>query len=389
MKRDFQFIVLGLGGIGSAAAYWLSKRFGADVLGIEQFEIAHVRGESQDHSRIIRLSYHTPAYVELAKLAYRAWADLELDAAESLIRKTGGLDLWPAQPAIPMLDYTQSLTACNVAFELLDAGEIMRRWPQWRLSDDVVGMFQAESGIAPAARCNAAHIRMARAHAATLLDRTPVTSIGEVGGGEIEVVAGGVAYRTGRLLIAAGPWSNAALAHFKCQLPLTVTQEQVSYFVPFNLAEYAPERFPIWIWMDEPCYYGFPVFGEQAIKVAQDVGGSEVTAETRSFAPNPANLQRVESFTRQHLPSARASHLYTKTCLYTLTPDRDFVIDTLPDHPNVAVAIGAGHAFKFASLIGKTLAELAADGKSAANVDPFQIDRAILLEKNPPKSFML
>ncbi len=388
MRTDYESIVLGLGGIGSAAAYWLSKRLGADVLGLEQFPIGHVRGGSQDHSRIIRLSYHTPAYVQLAKLAYQAWAGVEADAAEALILRTGGLDLSPANARIPIADYSQSMAACQVPFETLDAREVMRRWPQFHLAEDVVALYQSESGIAPAARCNAAHLRMARAHSATLLDNAPITALRSVGN-EVEVEAGGQRYRCAKLIIAAGAWSNPLLAHFGIRLPLTITQEQVTYFASPQAADFLPERFPIWIWMDEPCFYGFPVYGEAGPKVAQDVGGAEVTAETRTFEPNPTALQRVEHFLRQTLPGILGPIIYTKTCLYTLTPDRDFVIDTLPDHPNIAVAIGAGHAFKFASLIGKTLSELVLDSTTVADVTPFQIDRAILLEENPPKSFMV
>ena len=161
-KRNFDTIVLGLGGLGSAALYWLSRRLGEDVLGLEQFEIGHVRGGSQDHSRIIRLSYHTPEYVELAKHAYEAWAELEEDASESLIIRTGGLDLWPANPPYPMSLYTDSMDAAGVAYERLSAAEVMQRWPQFTLDDDVTGIFQADGGIATPARSNAAHLRLAR-----------------------------------------------------------------------------------------------------------------------------------------------------------------------------------------------------------------------------------
>ena len=129
MKTDFDCIVLGLGGIGAAAAYWLARRAGGDVLGLEQFDLGHVRGASQDHSRIIRLSYHTPAYVALAKQAYSAWADVEADAGEKLIVKMGGRDLSPANSTIPLETYRASLTAEAVPFDDLDAAEVMRRWP--------------------------------------------------------------------------------------------------------------------------------------------------------------------------------------------------------------------------------------------------------------------
>src|ERR1700683_583475 len=116
-NRDYRYIVLGLGGLGSGAAYWLSCRAGREVLGIEQFELGHVRGESQDHSRIIRLSYHTPSYVQLAKRAYDAWARLGADAGEPVVLKTGGLDVAPRNAAIDLSTYTDSLTACGVPYE--------------------------------------------------------------------------------------------------------------------------------------------------------------------------------------------------------------------------------------------------------------------------------
>jgi sarcosine oxidase len=386
MKHNYDYIVLGLGGVGSGAVYWLSRQAGQKVLGLEQFEIGHVRGGSQDHSRIIRLSYHTPGYVELAQSAYRAWATLEADAGEKLIVKTGGLDLAPPNAAYPLTDYSDSMQVCGVPFERLTAAEVMRRWPQFQLTDDIEGLYQADGGIAPAAKCNAAHVRLAREYGATLLANLPVSSIREVGG-EIELVAGGQSFYCGKLIITAGAWTNNALAHFGLKLPLTVTQEQVTYFASPHAADFMPDRFPIWIWMDEPSFYGFPVYGENGPKVAQDCGGREVTAETRSFEPEPDNFRRVENFMKRYLPSAWGPVIYTKTCLYTMPPDRNFVIDTLPERPHISVAVGAGHAFKFASLIGQILSELAANGSTGHNIQPFQFDRPIMFEENPVRSY--
>jgi len=387
-RRDYDYIVLGLGGLGSAAAYWLSREAGSDLLGLEQFELGHVRGESQDHSRIIRLSYHTPAYVELARQAYAAWDALEKESGQQVILQTGGLDIAPRVSAIPLDSYSQSMQAQGVPFEHLDATEIMRRWPQFRLTDDIHGLYQERSGIAMAARANAAHQQMAREHGATLRERAPVMGIRSAGG-EIDVEAGDRTYRCHRLVIAGGPWSNGALAHFGMELPLEVTQEQVTYFASPRPRDFFPDRFPVWIWMDDPCYYGFPVFGEAGPKAAQDAGGKPVTADTRSFEPDPDNARRVRDFLGRYLPGAIGPEIYTKTCLYTLTPDRDFVIDRLPNAEGVVVAIGAGHAFKFASVIGKTLAELARNGRSEADITPFAIDRPILKQKNPPRSYMV
>ncbi len=387
MKRDYTSIVIGLGGIGSGAAYWLSRRAGSEVLGLEQFEIGHVRGASQDHSRIIRLSYHTTAYVKLAQQAYAAWEVLEQEAGEKLILKTGGLDFAPQVSKISLADYRHSMAEAGVPFEHLDAGEIMKRWPQFRLSDDIHGLYQADGGIAPAARCNAAHQRLARAHGAVLRDNAPVTVIRDLGG-EIEVVAGGETYRCQKLVLAVDAWTNHLLAHFDVKLPLTITQEQVTYFAAPRAADFAPDRFPVWIWMDDPCYYGFPAYGEPGPKAAQDVGGDEVTPETRTFEVNPAAFKRVEDFLARTIPAALGPVLYTKTCLYTLPPDRNFVLDRVTDRPNVFVALGAAHGFKFTSLFGKILSELAIDGSTGSHIEPFRFDRPILLEKNPPKHFM-
>lgn len=387
-KRAFQYLVLGLGGIGSAAAYWLARHSGANVLGLEQFPLGHVRGGSQDHSRIIRLSYHNTTYVKLAQAAYRAWTSVEADANEQLVYKTGGLDLSPAGSRLPLSDYTNSLTALNIPYEQLDAAEIMHRWPQWRLPDHVTGLYQTESGLVAAAKSNAAHQKMAREYGATLRDEVPVTAI-YPSGDEITVVAGGETYTCEKLVIASGAWTNQLLAHFGYQINLTVTQEQVTYYASPHPADFALERFPIWIWLDEPCYYGFPAFGEAGPKIAQDVGGQETTAESRTFAIDPVAFQRTDSFLRQHLPTAHGPVITAKTCLYTMPPDRDFVLDALPNQPNVAVAVGAGHAFKFASLLGKILSQLATVGKSEHDLSLFQFSRPILFAENPVKEFMV
>lgn len=386
--KTFDAIVLGLGGIGSGATYWLAKR-GARVLGLEQFALGHARGESHDHSRIIRLSYVTPAYVQLAKEAYAAWEEVERDAAERLVFKTGGLDLGPRDGAIPLRGYADAMEACGVAHEWLDAAEIRKRWPAFRIGDEVHGLFQPDGGIVAAEKATAAHQRAARALGATLRDDAPVTSLRTVDG-EIEVEAGGECYRAGQLVIAAGPWSGRALAFFGLRVPLEVTKEQAMYFAAPELALFEFGRFPVWIWMDDPSFYGFPVFGEPgAVKVTQDAGGRVVDPDTRGFDEDLDITARVRGFLANHLPGALGPQRVVKTCLYTLTPDRDFIIDRLPEHPNVCVAIGAGHAFKFASVIGRILADLALDGSTRSGIEDFAISRPILALDAPPKSYMV
>jgi sarcosine oxidase len=384
-RTDWDVVVVGLGALGSAAAYWAATRAGVRVLGLERFELGHANGASADHSRIIRLSYHRPDYVRLAKRTYETWTEVEAEAGERIVTVTGGLDLWPADPAIPQGDYTNSLAAEGVAFELLDAAEIMHRWPQWRLTDDVTGMWQARGGLADPYRGNAAHRRLAETRGATLRERTPVDAIREVDGA-YEVDAGGETLTAGAVVLATDAWTNELLAGFDRRLPLTVTKEQVAYFDVPDPGAFAPERFPVWIWMDDPSFYGFPVYGEAGPKVAQDCGGRPIDLGTRTFEPDEAISARVRGFLEQRLPGAVGPELYTKTCLYTLTPERDFVIDRLPDAPGVVVGLGAAHGYKFASVIGRILVELALDGRSPsdAELEAFRIDRPMLLEADPP-----
>src|SRR3954468_13357671 len=148
VRNEWDAIVVGLGAIGSGAAYWLSRRLGTGVLGVEQFELGHTKGAGQDHSRIIRLSYHRPDYVRLARRAYATWADVEAESDTTIVTRTGGLDIGPYDGAIPLQDYIDAMTAENVPFEHLDGPAIMRRWPQWRLGDEHHGLFQADAGIA-------------------------------------------------------------------------------------------------------------------------------------------------------------------------------------------------------------------------------------------------
>jgi sarcosine oxidase len=388
---DVDHVVVGLGGLGSAAAYWLARLSDeagrpARVVGLEQYALGHDRGASQDHSRIIRLSYHTPHYVALARQAYRAWADVEAELGRSLIVRTGGLDLWPRGAAIPMEDYTSSLVAEGVPFELLDAAEIVRRYPPFRLDGDVVGLFQADAGIAPAALGNAAHQQLATARGAELRAHTAVSGIHSDGAGELNVTAAGATYRTGSLVVCADAWTNDVLAPLGVRLPLTVTREQVAYFPVRDPDGFAPERFPVWIWMDDPSFYGLPVFGEPgAVKAAEDVGGQPTTAATRTFDSDEAALHRLTGFLARTVPGMVDGRTpRVKTCLYTLTPDRDFVLGDVPGHPGVQVALGAAHGYKFASWFGRTLAERAVHGSAGDDLAPFRIDRPVLLDPNPP-----
>jgi sarcosine oxidase len=255
------------------------------------------------------------------------------------------------------------------------------------VDDGTVGLYQAQGGIAPAARCNRTHQALARAHGATLLDNTPATNVRALPAG-MEVTTPDATYRCRKLVVTADAWTNRVLAPLGVRIPLTSTQEQVAYYAAPNLDDFRPDRFPSWIWYDVPCFYGLAVYGEErGVKVAQDIGGAEITPETRTFEPNQRTLERVGAFMRQHMPGAIGPIVSLKTCIYTMTPDRDFVIDTLSDYPRVAVGLGAAHGFKFASIIGRVLSDLAIDGRSDYSAPKFAASRAILRKDNPPRIF--
>ena len=360
----YDAIVVGLGGIGSAAAYRLAAAGGRRILGLEQFELGHDRGASSDVSRITRLSYHRREYVELAIEAQVAWRDVEQASGESIITLTGGLDLAPPGAKESIDDYAEAMTAARVPFEWLDDAEVARRWPQWRLDAGTRAIFQANGGIADPDRGNAAHRRLALEAGATLLEHARVATIDDHAGELVVELEDGRRFTGGSVVIATDAWTNDLLEPLGRPLPLTVTREQVTWFEAADPGAFEPGRFPIWIWLDQPSFYGFPTYRGPGPKVGEDVGGRETTARTRDFLTDPDCLGRVERFMGERLPGTGRA-IATKTCLYTLTPDRDFVLDRVPEHPGVIVALGAAHAYKFAALFGRILAELALDPQQA------------------------
>jgi sarcosine oxidase len=379
-RADRAVGVIGLGGLGSAAAYWLARR-GVDVVAFEQFELGHVRGASHDHSRIIRRSYHTPGYVELSARAYDAWADVERDSGEAIVTRTGGVDLFPDGGTIDPSSYTSSLDAVGVPYEWIDGVEVCRRWPAFAdgdiLDDSVMAIYSPDTGIVPAGRGTAILQRLAREHGADLCPNTTVRSI-RPSGGEVDVVTADGVVRCGSVIITADAWTNALLAPIDHELPLIVLREQVSYFPTADLAPFARGRFPVWIWMDDPCYYGFPVYGDtSAVKAAEDCGGPEVDADTRTFDSDADMESRLGEFMRG-LVGARLGRPRSTTCLYTMTSDRDFVVDRLPEIPQVVVGLGAAHGFKFAAWFGRALAGLACGDAPAPELAPFAFTRPSL-----------
>jgi sarcosine oxidase len=247
----------------------------------------------------------------------------------------------------------------------------MRRWPQFRVPEDHEAVFQPDGGILDIRRAGAVHVALARARGATVLADAGVSEI-RPGADGVELVTAAGVFRAEKVVLCAGAWTRGLLSGLGIEWPIRLTQEQVTYYATPNLADFAPDRFPIWLWHgdgdDE--YYGFPVYGEVATKAAQDLGGPEARVEDAPWTPDAARVRRVAEFAESILPGYTGPELYTRCCLYDMPPDRDFVVDFVPGQPRIAVCIGAGHAAKFAGLLGRILSDLV--------VDAFRADRPAL-----------
>jgi sarcosine oxidase len=213
--------------------------------------------------------------------------------------------------------------------------------------------------------------RLAAEAGATLLGSTPVTAVTDRGN-HVVVEAGGTTYTCTGVVVAADAWTNQVLGGLGVEIPLTVTLEQPTYFEPTDPAAY--RDLPLWIWMDEPSYYGFPCYGEDTVKAAQDCGGPVVDPDARTSAPDPEMLDRLTSFMGSLLPGS-GPVVRSLRCQYTLTPDRDFVLAAVPGHPSVVVGLGSAHGFKFAPTFGRILADLVSTGGTSSDVSAFGFDR--------------
>ena len=375
--ESFEVAVVGMGAIGSATAYHLARR-GAKVVAFEQYELGHVRGASHDTSRIVRTSYGSTAYVRLAQSAYRDWADLERESGERLLTITGGVILIPIDGPYSATDFTVALNECGVEHELLSPAEVQARWPQFRVPENVETVYTADTGIAHASRTVATLQMRARTHGAEIRDRTAVLSLTPDAEGVVVHTANGD-IRAGKVVVAADAWTNMLLEPLDAAIPLDIMQEQVTYFHPAEPDQYDRARFPVWIWEDDECYYGFPTFGEPSIKAARDVSENRMNPEQRSFVPSPELTAQLSEFMDGLIPG-KGPELRTVTCQYALTKDRRFVLSALPQHPDIIVGLAAGHGFKFTPTLGRVLAELALDGESTDDLSEFDAADSMVRE---------
>jgi sarcosine oxidase len=379
MPRHYRVIVIGCGAIGAATAYWLSRQLPDDaVLALEQYQLGHGRGASEDHSRVIRHAYSRTDYTALTSAAYQTWSVAERETGLRLVYRTGGLIIAEAGTAgfESLESAAAAMTASGLPFELLTGDHVSERWPQWQLADRHTALFDPEAGILDIRRATAAHLALARARGAAIRPEAPVSAIVE-STHEVTVTAAGDRYSADRVILAGGAWNPILLEMLGTSLPITLTQEQVTYFATPNVRAFTPERFTVFglIAPDGLLYYGLPVYGEVAVKAGIDGAGPVVTPATRTDTADPQRVAQLRAFLERYLPGALGPELYTRVCCYDFPPDRDFIADYLPGSARVLVCAGAGHAGKFAALLGRILTELAIDGTSSFPISAFRADR--------------
>jgi sarcosine oxidase len=379
VPSTYDVIVVGLGGLGAATTCQLAWA-GQRVLGIEQFELGHDRGASHDTSRILRHSYHRPDYVRLTMEAYADWAALEETSGQQLVMTTGGLDMCPTDSTLTLDDYADSLAEAGFPYERLNADDIQARWPQISADESTAGLYQASTGIVPAGRTTATLQSLAASAGATLVERTPALGLRDHGN-SVTVVTPNREFSAAAVVVCADAWAQRLVAPLGWNLQLTVLDQQVTYFEPSVPDTFAPGRFPVWAWVDDPGFYGFPCYGEPTVKAGEDCGGPVVDPDERVPGTDHDALGRLSQFMSRTFP-ASGGVLRSVRCLYTLTPDRDFVFGTVPGSERVYVALGAAHAFKFVPTIGRLMATmvLGRHDPDAEWVRAFTPDRAALTD---------
>jgi sarcosine oxidase len=379
MGTTYDVIVLGLGAMGSTTAYQLAAR-GQRVLGLEQFLPAHDQGSSHGQSRIIRLAYlEDPGYVPLLLRAYELWEAAERESGDKLLTLTGGLMLGLANSRV-FSGSVRSANQYNLEFEILDSTEINRRFPQFTPGTNIKALYEPRGGVVyPEASINA-HLKLAAAHGAELHYEETVLEWEATPAGGVRVTTDRGSYEAERLVVTAGVWAGRLLADLK--LPLHAQRNVLYWFEPTgDPAPFHPDRCPIYIWEGEErmSFYGFPMLPgtPYGVKVAFHNFGPECTPETIDRQVHDEEVARIRGWMAERVPAvAQGKLLATSTCMYTLTPDQHFLMDLHPRYPQVVIGSPcSGHGFKFASVVGEILADLAIDGATRHPIDMFRVAR--------------
>jgi sarcosine oxidase len=370
----YDVIVLGLGGMGSATLFHLARR-GLRVLGLERFDLVHEHGSSHGLTRIIRLAYwEHPTYVSLLRRAYQLWRELEDLSGERLLHVTGSVDAGPAGGSV-FEGALRSSELHGLPHEVMDGAELHRRFPGYRLPREMRCLYQPEGGFLLPERCNVAHVERAHTHGAEVHCREPVLGWGATGG-SVWVRTTRGRYEAGRLVICAGPWAARLVPELG---GLAVPERQVlAWLQPARPEYFRPDAFPVFnLEVEEGRYYGFPSFLVPGFKFGKyHHRGEIVDPDGARREPEPEDEDLLRAFARRYFPDGAGPTMMLKACLFTNSPDRHFILDRHPDHPEVAIAAGfSGHGYKFCSVIGEIMADLAQDGRTRHDIEFFSLTR--------------
>ena len=369
----YDAIVLGAGGVGSAAMWQLARR-GLRVLGIDRFAPPHDRGSTHGQTRIIRQAYFEhPDYVPLLLESYRLWEELEQQTGSQLKVETGLLEAGPVDGVV-VLGVLAAAAQHRLDVERLTAAEVAARWPAFRLrgepgaEEELVGVFERRAGLLYVEKCVDACLAEAKRHGAELL--TGVEVLDWTSGADIVVRTTAGEFRAARLVVAAGAWSASLLSSLG--VPLEVRRKSQMWFKgpaagrnSTTSSTAAADGGPCFLFeLAHGVFYGLPAIDERGLKAAEHSGGDVVANPlTVDRTLQLVESERVDEFLHAHLPSVETPCRAHAVCLYTMSPDEHFIVDRHPSDPRIAFAAGlSGHGFKFTPVLGQALAELATEG---------------------------
>lgn len=363
--------------MGMAAGYYLAKR-GVKTLLLDSYDPPHSFGSHHGDTRIIRHAYgEGRQYVPLALRAQDLWKELEQEAGVHLFENTGVLCVGaPESTFLP--EVIASAATYSLPLDVLDAAEVMYRWPGIVLPDGFKASFEPTSGVLYSEECIRAFRKLAVEAGATLLVNTQVETVELAGQGAV-IHAGGSRYTADKLIVSAGAWLGKLADSCGLSLPVKPTRKSVCWFQADEQL-YRPSHFPAFSFnlAGGEGYYGFPDFGGQGVKIGRHDQGlpSDPDHLNREFGEFAEDEGEPRRFAEQFMPQAAGPLVQGKICIYTFTPDEHFILDRHPEHPHVLLVGGtSGHGFKFASAIGEVLADLSMTGESKHDLSLFGIQR--------------
>lgn len=349
-------IVVGLGGMGSAALCSLARR-GAKVLGIESYGVAHDRGSSHGQTRIIRQAYFEhPDYVPLLRQAYQQWERLEAECGRRLFERVGLLEVG-VETGPTMQGIRRSASTHQLPIETLTPAESARRFPSLHIPEGMDIIFEANAGFLYVERCVEAAVEVAQRYGAEVRTHTAVRQI-RIEQGHCEVVTDAGVDRAEGVVLCLGPWAPAQLP---IRLPLHVVRKHLHWFHCDDRRFHVDARCPAFFYeLPEGSFYGFPAFEDVGVKVAEHTRGERAADPTLvDRTMDPMDTARIDGFVRACLPSVSSTRTRHEVCMYTMTPDEHFIIDRHPDNSRAVYAAGfSGHGFKFAAGMGECLADM-------------------------------